>query len=310
MRSRSPTRLAIHPSAPRDRCRRRPGGGAPRAFAALLVLAAALASVPSHAATAPRLLNEREVLEPLMFTMMQSGLVADGTVFADVTMTPDGRVGLRALHGNVAAHGRLAELVREAMIRARFLVPSEWSSANPRGGWAMFWAFQTNGCTPWTYDAPARATVIRVCLAVADGKVNPDGSSYLVDATPAPRMHAGPEPRYRAENANPYPHAAREQGAQGHVTMRVSLSSRGRVVAADVREDTAGPLFGAWLERWRRNAEFDIPAGWPGPGRPRVVDLRIAFAIAPRLGSDCAWVLPKFDGQDHRVCTSPIGSRP
>lgn len=309
MRSPDTPELAIRSVGPRDDGRSRSTDVARCALAALL-LATVLAPAASGAADVPRLTNEREVLEPVMSAMMETGLVADGTVFAAVAVTPDGRVGLRALHGGVAQNGRLAELVRDATIRARFLVPSEWSSANPRGSWAMFWAFQTNGCTPWAFDAPARATVIRVCLSVVDGAVDPGGSSYLVDATPAPRAHAGPEPRYRATKTNPYPNAAREAGIEGHVTMRVRLDERGRVTATEVREDTVGPLFGPWLERWRKDAEFEIPAGWPGPGRSRIVDLRIAFAIAPHIGSDCAWVLRKFDGLEHRVCVSPISSRP
>lgn len=312
MDARAPLRLPDHSGRARASQSRPAARGAQLAFAALLALAFATspASAVAQAAGGPRLVNEVDVLEPLMFTMMRTGLVADGTAFAEVRLAPDGAATVRALLGVVTANPQLAQLVREATARARFHVPSEWSSANPRAGWAVFWAFQTNGCGPWAYDAPAGATVIRVCLDVVDGKVNPASSSYLVDADPAPYVPRGPEPRYRNSRGNPYPNAAREQGAQGYVTMRVRLDERGRVAAADVREDTAGSLFGAWLERWRNDAEFDVPAGWPGPGRPRTLDMRIAFAIAPRYGSECPWVLRKFDGIDHRICASPISSRP
>lgn len=257
----------------------------------------------------PRLANGHEVTAAVMRPMMETGFVAEGTVYVAVTLSNDGVAAPVESYGSLATNPDLAPVLRRAVETARFAVPATWSAANPRRSWAMFWAFRADDCRAWSYDAPENVTVVRICVPARDGKIASGGASYLVDAN-VPGLDLRPQPRLEPGRVIPYPRNARQKRAEGHVAMRLTLDESGRIAALDVLEDTAGRDFHDWLDDWRSNARFRIPAGWPAAGQPRTVDVRAAFGIAPRgAGAECAWVLPMFEGIDFRICTGGVAGR-
>jgi uncharacterized protein YhfF len=257
----------------------------------------------------PRLANDHDVAAAIMRPMMETGFVAEGTVYVGVALTPEGVAVPVETYGGLAANAEFARVLRQAVEKARFVVPAAWSAANPRRSWAMFWAFRADDCRAWSYDAPANVTVVRICVPARDGKIAAGGASYLVDAN-VPGLDLRPQPRPEPGRVIPYPRNARRKRAEGYVAMRLTLDEGGRVAALDVLEDTAGSDFRDWLDDWRSNARFRIPAGWPAAGEPRTLDVRVAFGIAPRgAGAECAWVLPMFAGIELRVCTGGDAGR-
>lgn len=258
----------------------------------------------------PRLENAREVVAAVMVRMMDSGVVADGTVFAGVSVGADGRVVmLHDFYGApYSANTQLQRWLTEATARARFALPPRWRAANGGSGWVVFWTFQTNACRPWTYDAPPRATVIRVCLDVTDGRVRPAFSSYVVDMD-LREEPASPAPVFASSRVPSYSGAAGERGVTGEVSLRLTLDAKGRVVARETLASTFGDAYEYYLASWQATAKFDIPPEWPKPGRARTLDVRIAFEIVPPGGGECGWVVPMVEGAEIRICVQRVLDR-
>lgn len=261
------------------------------------------ASAPATTPTV-RLANERDVLDALVRTMLASGLVADGTVFAGVRLLPDGRVSeLLDFHGGAYRASReLAQLLHEATARARF---TSAEGPLPRT-WAVFWVLQPDGCRPWTYDAPARATVIRVCIDVRDGRANPWGTYYLVDALPLPLTAPDSTVKFETRRPPPYPRGALRRGETAELVVRLTVDDAERIVAHEVVQNTGGADFVRWARDWTRALTVDVPAGFVPAGGVRAFDVGVAFQIAQPGASECVFVLPDVPGLTTRirVCAS------
>lgn len=258
----------------------------------------------SAPATTPavRLANERDVLEAIMRPMLETGTVADGTVFAGVRLRADGTVAeILDVHGGVhAASPQIATLLREATSRARF---TAGSGALP-SAWAVFWVFQTDACRPWTYDTPPGATVIRVCLDVEAGAVRASGSYYLVDALPrAP--HADPCSQSPFGRVVPYPSRARAARRTGVVHARYTVDAAGKLVGTEIlRADD--PDFRGWELQWRRTWQPEVLARCAPSSGTRAFEIRAAFELARPGAGECIFVLPGLPDLtvDVRICGS------
>ncbi len=276
-----------------------PGAAAaPPPAAAPLPAAVAPAGSAVHARAGgdrPRVANPREVAEQLTRAALAARVTADGTVFASVEIRPDGSVATREFYGTLANDPRFGPVVRAATSALRFEVPSGWRAAHPDGRWAAFWMFQTNGCEPDVYVAPADVTTIRACMVVEGGRVVLSASDVRFDAA-AGAAAGAPRPTIVESQPLPYPSAARKAGSEGVTIVRVTLDERGRVATTEYVAEPSDPAFRPAVARWLVTTRFAAPPGWGS--RPAYV--RIAFALT--RADDCVWTLDRFEGEDVRIC--------